>query len=316
MNNRRALIVALAALVSIAVLIAVRTGSVSQYNADRASCVNGERPSRIISMAPSITEVLFAVGAGEQVAGVTRYCDFPPAAGDKPKVGGFLDPSYESILALQPDLVIILAEQESQTGRMLRELGLKVLRVEHRTLEGILESIVAIGAAAGRAREARSVLEGLNARIDSLRTKLAGNPRPGVLVVLGRNLASGDLLNTYLAGADGYYNDLVKLAGGTNCYRGRTIAFPAVSAEGLHQLAPQVIIEIIPNLGQSAKDSSYYQKAWRELPGLDSVPEGNIHVLVSDYAVRPGPRFILLAEDMARAIHPELDWPSANRNLQ
>ncbi len=316
MKNSRGLIVALAALVSLAALIAVRTGSVSKDNAAVAPPVNGARPSRIISMAPSITEVLFAVGAGGQVAGVTRYCDFPPAAADKPKVGGFLDPSYESILALRPDLIVILAEQESPAGRMLRELGLSVLKVEHRNLDGILASITAIGAAAGRCREARSVLEGLNARIDSLRARLAGSPRPKVLVVLGRNLAAGDLSDTYIAGADGYYNDLVELAGGANSYRGRTIAFPAVSAEGLHQLAPQVIIEIIPGLGRSAKDSSYYKKTWRELPGLDSVAEGNIHVLVSDYAVRPGPRFILLAEDLARAIHPELGWPAGNRTDQ
>ena len=128
-------------------------------------------------------------------------------------------------------------------------------------------------------------------------------------MVLGRNLAAGDLSNTYIAGSDGYYNDLVKLAGGANSYQGRTIAFPAVSAEGLHQLAPEVIIEVIPNLGETGVDSRRYEQAWRELPGLDSLDGDDIHVFVSDYAVRPGPRFILLAMDMARAIHPEIDWP-------
>jgi cobalamin transport system substrate-binding protein len=309
----RTLIVATAVLVSLAVLITFRSGSFRSGNGAIATTAQGERPSRIISMAPSVTEVLFAIGAGSQVAGVTRYCDFPPQAKDRPQVGGYLDPSYESILALQPDLIVILTEQEDPAGRMLRELGLKVLSVEHRDLEGILESIGTIGAAVGRTQEAGSLLDRLNSGIDSLRTKLAGQPRPGVLVVLGRNLAAGDLSNTYIAGADGYFNDLVELAGGANSYRGRTIAFPAVSAEGLHQLAPNVIIEVIPNLGQTGIDSHRYEQAWRELPGLNSVAAGDIHVFITDYAVRPGPRFILLARDMARAIHPELGWPKINR---
>ncbi len=314
MKKSRELMVALAVLLALAALIVVRSGSVTSSIETMEQQLEGERPSRIISMAPSITEVLFAVGAGSQVAGVTRYCDYPPAASDRPQVGGYLDPSYESILALQPHLIVILAEQEDPAGRMLRELGLKVLAVEHRDLDGILASIGTVGAAVGRAREARSLMERLNSSMDSLKAQLDGQPRPGVLIVLGRNLAAGDLANTYIAGADGYYNDLVELAGGANSYRGRTIAFPAVSVEGLHQLAPEVIIEVIPNLGQTAIDSQRFEQAWRNLPGLDSVVEGNIHVLVSDYAVRPGPRFILLAKDMARAIHPELSWPVSNRN--
>jgi iron complex transport system substrate-binding protein len=309
----RTLIITAAALVSMAALIVFRTGNFSPGNGAMVPAAQGERPSRIISMAPSITEVLFAIGAGSQVAGVTRYCDYPPQVNDRPKVGGYLDPSYESILALQPDLIVILTEQEDPAGKMLRELGLKVIAVEHRDLDGILVSIGMIGAAAGRIHEADSLLDRLNAGMDSLRTKLDGQPRPGVLVVLGRNLAAGDLSNTYIAGADGYYNDLVELAGGANSYRGRTIAFPAVSAEGLHQLSPNVIIEVIPNLGQTGIDSRSYEQAWRELPGLDSVTGDDIHVFITDYAVRPGPRFILLARDMARAIHPEIGWQKDNR---
>ncbi len=315
MKINRTLIVATAVLVSLVALIVARTGSFRPENVALAPVAHSEqqRPRRIISMAPSVTEMLFAVGAGSQVTGVTRYCDFPAEVRDIPKVGGFLDPSYESILVLQPDLIVILKEMEDPIGRMLRELDLDVLAVDHRDLDGILASIGTIGEAVGREHEAGSLLNRLTAGMDSLRTRLAGQPRPGVLVVLGRNLAAGDLSETYIAGADGYYNDLVELAGGSNSYRGRTIAFPAVSAEGLHQLAPNVIIEVIPNLGQTGIDSHRYEQAWRELPGLDSVTAGDIHVFIEDYAVRPGPRFILLAREMARAIHPELGWPDTDR---
>lgn len=273
------------------------------------AAVADERPERIVSMAPSITEVLFAVGAGSQVAGVTRYCDYPPEARELPHVGGYLDPSYESIMALEPDLVVILVEQEGSVGRMFRDLNLPVLVVDHRDLAGILESIDTIGRAAGRDDRADVLLDSLSARMDTLRSRVRDRGRPGVLVVLGRNLSAGDLGETYIAGSDGYYNDLVKLAGGRNSYTGRTIAFPAVSAEGLMQLDPDVIIEVIPNLGETGIDRARFERAWRDIPGLEAAERGDVHVFVEDYAVRPGPRFIELAERMARAIHPEAGWP-------
>jgi iron complex transport system substrate-binding protein len=224
-------------------------------------------------------------------------------------VGGYLDPSFEAVLALQPDLIVVLSEQESSAGSMFRELGLEVLAVEHRGLTGIMESITTIGEAAGRQVEAARLRDSLEAGRDSLRALLAGTPSPSTLVVLGRNLTQGDLANTYIAGNDGFYNDLVELAGGSNCYRGRTIAFPAVSAEGLLELAPQVIIEVIPNLGHTGVNRERFERSWRVIPGLEAVEKGNVHVFVTDYAVRPGPRFLLLATDMARAIHPEINWP-------
>lgn len=316
MAERRELIITLAVIAALAVVVLLRSLTGMKTVEVVESSAGGERPARIISMAPSITEVLFAVGAGDQVAGVTRYCDYPSEAATRPQVGGYLDPSYEAILALQPDLIVILSEQESTAGKMFRELGLPVLTVEHRGLAGILASIGEIGGAAGRSAKAGRLLAGLQARMDSLRNRLAGRPRPQTLVVLGRNLTQGDLANTYIAGNDGFYNDLVELAGGSNCYQGRTIAFPAVSAEGLLQLAPEVIIEVIPNLGRTGLDVSRFERSWRDIPGLDAVDKGNVHVFVTDYAVRPGPRFILLAEDMARAIHPEIDWPNQPRAHQ
>ncbi|MBW7997380.1 MAG: ABC transporter substrate-binding protein [Candidatus Glassbacteria bacterium] len=311
MQNRRAVIAALVVLAALIapIVLRMRTGP-SAPGRSTAIRELQERPARIISMAPSITEVLFAVGAGDQVAGVTRYCDYPPEAATRPQVGGYLDPSYEAILSLQPDLVVILSEQETSSGKMFRELNLSVLVVEHRDISGILESVTTIGRAAGREQQAAGLLENLQARMDTIRGRVENRGRPKVLVVLGRNLSAGDLSNTYIAGSDGFYNDLVELAGGSNSYRGRTIAFPAVSAEGLHLLAPEVIIEVIPNLGRTGIDSERFEQAWSELPGLLAADEGNVHVFVTGYAVRPGPRFILLAEDMARAIHPGADWPA------
>ncbi|MFH1071216.1 MAG: helical backbone metal receptor [Candidatus Glassbacteria bacterium] len=262
----------------------------------------------IISMAPSITEVLFAVEAGGLVAGVTRYCDFPPEARLKPQIGGYLDPNYEAIVALRANLAVMLAEQAGTAGKMLAELGVDTLIVDHRNLKGILDSIGRIGAACRRQDQARRLLAGVEGRMERIRRKVEGRGRPGVIVVLGRNLTSGDLRGTYIAGSDGFYNDLLELAGGTNSYAGRTIAFPSVSAEGLHQLNPQVIIEVIPNLGETGIDPGSFVQAWQFAGSVEAVKNGRVHVFVEDWAVRPGPRFILMAERMARVIHPEADW--------
>ncbi|HLA39867.1 MAG TPA: helical backbone metal receptor [Candidatus Glassbacteria bacterium] len=260
---------------------------------------------RIVSLAPSITEVLFAIEAGDLVAGVTRYCDYPPEARFKPQIGGYLDPNYEAVVALRVNLAIMLAEQASAAGKMLYELGIDTLVVDQRNLNGIMKSIRRIGEACGRQAQARRLVAGLEGRMERIRRLVAGRERPGVLVVLGRNLTGGDLRGTYIAGNDGFYNDLVELAGGTNSYTGRTIAFPSVSAEGLHQLDPQVIIEVIPNLGETGIDPQRFVETWEFAKSVDAVKNGRVHVFVEDWAVRPGPRFILLAEKMARVIHPE-----------
>ena len=160
MAERRELLIVLGLIAALALAILLRS-FMPTANTPEITIEDGERPARIISMAPSVTEVLFAVGAGDQVAGVTRYCDYPPEAARCPQVGGYLDPSYEAVLTLQPDLIVILSEQESSAGRMFREMGLEVLTVEHRDLAGIMESITVIGEAAGRQQEAAGLRDSL-----------------------------------------------------------------------------------------------------------------------------------------------------------
>jgi len=268
-----------------------------------------EAPRRIVSFAPSITETLFALGLGGRVAGDTRYCDYPPEAAAKPKVGGYLDPNYEALLALRPDLVVLLREQ-TESARLLGEMSIESLSVDHRNLEGILDSIRRIGAVCGADGRAAVLLNELRARMARIREKTEGRPRPAVMVTLGRNLASGDLKGTFISGTDGYYNDLIELAGGHNAYTGRTISLPTVSPEGLHQLDPQVIVEMIPGLDTTRFDREAFVRSWDFAAGVEAVSRGRVYVFTEEYVVRPGPRFILLAEQLARVIHPEADWGS------
>jgi iron complex transport system substrate-binding protein len=273
-----------------------------------ASGASGSAPvERIVSMAPSITEVLFALGLGEKVKGVTRYCDYPPEALSRPRVGGYLDPNYEAVLALQPDLVIILAEQAERIS-FFEELNLRCLVVDQSGVEGIQRSVLQIGRACGAGPLAEELAGKLRARIERVRARTAGLPRPGVMVTVGRNLTHDSLKDLYISGRDGYYDELIGMAGGVNVYRERTVAFPTVSAEGIRELDPAVIIDMIPDLDKSGADTAACRRAWDFASGVAAVDSGRVYVFGEDYVVRPGPRFILLLEDMARAIHPEVDW--------
>jgi len=262
---------------------------------------------RLVSMAPSITEVLFALDLGELVVGVTRYCDYPPEAKTKQQVGGFLDPNYEAVLSLEPDLVLLLAEQ-TEAAKYLAEIGLNTLSVDHSSVTGIINSIAAVGAACGAAGRASLLTDDLQARIERVRGKTSGLRQTRVMVAVGRNLNETSLGSIYISGHDGFYDQLLGMAGGTNVYRRRTIALPAISAEGIQSLNPEVIIDIAPALGQTVLQKNSPIKAWDFAAGVEAVKNGRVYVFGQDYGVRPGPRFILLLEQMARVLHPEIEW--------
>ena len=262
---------------------------------------------RIISMAPSITEVLFAIGLGDIVVGVTRYCDYPPEAKKKSQVGGFLDPNYEAILILEPDLVVLLQEQ-LEAQRYLKEMGLSTLTVDHRSVRGIINSISTISEACGAAGKAQGLVDDLETRITKVYEKTRSLPRTRVMVAVGRNLNETSLGGIYISGRDGFYDQLLELAGGTNVYRQRTIALPAISAEGIQNFNPQVIVDIAPALGPTVRKKEDLVRAWDFAAGVDAVKNGRVYVFDEGYGVRPGPRFILLLEQMARVLHPELEW--------
>ncbi len=263
--------------------------------------VERAEPQRIISLAPSITEILFDLGLGEKVVGVTRYCDYPPEAKSKDKVGGYLDVNYEAVLALQPDLVIHIAQHEEARGR-LEELGIKTLAVDHSRVDGIVNSILTIGKACGVPGLARKQVKELKARLSKVVSGYNFNFTPRVLVAVGRSLEPGASGEIYVSGRDGFYDDLIRLAGGKNAYGDETLKFPALSAEGVAHIDPDVIIEMIPDLGPD-EDMEALLARWNDIPGLRATRNGRVHILDGDHVVIPGPRFVKLLEEMAGLIH-------------
>ncbi len=263
-------------------------------------------PRRIVSLAPSVTETLYALGAGDRVVGVTSFCDFPPAAKQNPRIGGFLDPNLEAIVALQPDLVVLLAG-ERDCAEPFRELGLEVMTVDHRSIEGIVESIRTLGQTCGAREKAEAMRADIDDRLQRVREKTAGLARPRVLLVVERTRGTGRVRDAMVAGCDRHLSRCVELAGGENVLAESRAAFPTVSAEGIINIDPDVIVELVPP--GSRRGTNHEQAAdWQHLDRVAAVRAGRVYLLDDDFAFSPGPRFVLLVEKLARLFHPEVHW--------
>jgi len=264
-------------------------------------------PQRIISLAPSVTEVLFALGLGGRVVGVTHHCRYPPSALEKAKVGDYYHPDYEAILSLKPDLVILLPEHE-EAQRYLSSLGVHTLRVNHFSIRGVLDSILQIGERCGQIQAAQQMVNDIQGRMEVIRSKTAHLEPPRVLISVGRNMGPGMIKDAYICGRDGFYSEMIELAGGRNAYQGGEVKFPIISGEGIIRLNPQVILDVVPDLAESGWKEEDVLRQWSQLFSVEAVKNQRIHVLSHSYAVVPGPRFILILEDMTALIHPEAHW--------
>jgi iron complex transport system substrate-binding protein len=261
------------------------------------------QPRRIVSLSPSVTEILFALGLGDRVVGVSRYCRYPAEARSKPQVGGYLDPSYEAIVALEPDLVVLRGENE-QFVKSFRDLGLNLLAVNHDGVEGILDSMTAIGRRCGTEAQAQRMVADIQTQIHRITQRTAGLDRPRVMVVAERTLASGKIQNVYVAGSNNFMNRMILLAGGKNACTETSAGFPVVSGEGIVRMNPQVIIDLLANARQAGLSAEEILRDWQQLADVEAVRSGRVHLVDDDYAFIPGPRFILLVGKFARLIHP------------
>jgi len=265
--------------------------------------------NRIISLSPNITEILFALGLGEKVVGVTRFCSYPPEAKERMPVGGYLDPNYEAILSLKPDVVILIPEIE-QVKKFLSELGIKYLAVSNKTVSDIVSSIDYLGKKFKVEQQAKKIIENIQTKIEQIKVKTKNVTRPKVMIVIERSMGMGVIEDVYVAGRNTFYDELIEMAGGINAYQDEKIAYPILSAEGLIHLNPDFIIDLVPQLEQTGLQQSLLIKDWQSLPQLDAVKNDRVVIMSQDYAVVPGPRFIIFLEDLARIIHPEIDWDS------
>ncbi len=265
-------------------------------------------PQRIVSLAPNITEILFALGLGDQVVAVTRYCSYPPAAAKKPQVGGIMDPSYERVLQTRPDLVILL-ESQANVRRELEKLGVAIVSTPNASVADIHESIAVIGRVCKAERAAEELLAELRRRAGAVQKAVAGKEKPGVLLCISREAPSGGLGNVFAAGRKTFLQDVIRLAGGENVVGANMGVYPQLSAEGIIRLNPEVIVELSD---MNHTDAMKLVGQWSMLSPVAAVKRGRVHVVFGDAALRPGPRYVEFAETLAGLLHPDAFPQGAN----
>ena len=252
-------------------------------------------PRRIVSLVPSVTEILYAIGAQDVLAGVTDFCDYPADARKKPSVGGMINPSLETIVALKPDLVVATtAGNRDETFAQLRRLGLPVYAVNPMRLADVFDLIGRLGALTGREAEAAQLTASLTARIDAVKARVTSLPRPRVLYVVwpdplivpARHALVSELL--VLAGADS-----VTANGGEQ--------YPRYSLEAAIAGAPEVIILA----SHSTSQHQLGREKWDRFTALPAVRSGRVHTVSGDVLHRYGPRIVDGLEELARLVHPD-----------
>jgi iron complex transport system substrate-binding protein len=251
-------------------------------------------PQRIISLAPNITEILFALGLGDRVAAVTSYCDFPEEAKTKEKIGDTLHPNLERIIALKPDLVLTTtASQLEDLTSKLDQLAVPLYVTNPRTVRDTVSSIRKIGEATGASARAAEVADEMERRISAVEMRVKGMPEPRVFYVL----QTGPLIT---AGRDTFINDLIRIAGGQSISGDEAADYPQFSRETVIARAPEVIIA--PS--SHGKDYVRVEDLRRDFPTTPAVRSNRIVTVDPDWVVRPGPRIVDGLEQLARGLHP------------
>ncbi len=255
-------------------------------------------------MAPSLTETLLALGLEDRVVGVTRYC--PPVSGAV-IVGGYFDPSYEAILSLEPDLVLIM-QSHDELNQRLGDLGLETLRVDQHDVDGILTSVETVAARCGVEQRGRELAAELRSAMDLVAARVEGRPRPRTLVVVGREPGGGRIGGLWVAASDTFYDDVLRLAGGANAVTTTAIRYPELSREGLLAVDADVVLDVLTDGGARGISKADALADWRGLADLRAVENGRVHVLTENFVVIPGPRIVETVRTFAELLHPEVEW--------
>ena len=258
-------------------------------------------PQRIVSMSPSNTEILFALGLGDRVVGVTDYCDFPPEALDKAKIGGFSNPDLEKLVALSPDLIVADQIHEKEVVPELERRNLPVFVMDPRNMDQVLESIVLLGRATGTEAEAARLVEEMKIRIGAVAQKVAGlspQERPRVLSITWHD-------PLWTAGKGTWEDQLISMAGGQNLLP-ELEGYKTVDLEMVLNRDPQVIIASSGH-GEALRQPYLWALDEPRLKGTEALKKGRVYEIDADIVSRPGPRLVEGLEEMLRLLHPELN---------
>jgi iron complex transport system substrate-binding protein len=260
----------------------------------RIFAAEGRVPQRVVSLAPSVTETLFALGFGGRLVGVTTSCDYPAEARKIPKIGGFMSPSLETIAAKRPSLVIgVSSATDPAKAREMERLGLKVTLISLASVNDILNSIKSIARLLGSPQAGEMLVRKITLQMDQVKARVAPAPLRSTLLLVG-------LRPLIAVGGKNFIDELITLAGGQNIAGDAAQPWLNLPDEYVVAKAPQVIIEA--GMGSEREQAA---KHWADLKSIPAVQQGRVYRYPSDKILRPGPRIGEGLEEIARLLHPE-----------
>jgi len=268
-----------------------------------------EPPTRIVSLSPSLTHIIYALGEMDRIVGVTIYSDFPPEAAKLPKVGGWVNPNFEAIVALRPDAVLLMKDQDAMFGEKLRSLGLKTVIVSgNDSVEDIIDTVNFIGGLLDKNEKAKEVTGHIEDSLTAVRKKTENLPRKKTLFVVGRN--PGTLEDIYVIGQNNYINELIEIAGGENVVKNERFSIK-LTREAILTLDPDVIVEV--NHEQPDKEEEIL-RVWKGLGESRAVRNGRVYILPTTVLLHPSQTIAEGAGVLAGVLHPEVAEDHGNDN--
>jgi iron complex transport system substrate-binding protein len=257
-------------------------------------------PQRIVSLAPSVTETLYALDLGDRLVGRTRYCQYPPEVLEKPSVASFSSLNYEAIIKLKPDLVVLPTDRALDQASLTR-LGLSVLPLDTRSLTGFRRGVGEMGQKLNRPQNAQMILARIDHSSQQAQLRSVGHSRPRVLFSVMRDYEGlGYITEINAVGRDGFYDQILAITGAENAYTG-SLAFPRLSREAIIFLNPDVIVDIILNI----EDINLVRKDWLDLGSVKAIQNNRVHFLTDPSDTVPGPRIYLTIDRLSNFFHPE-----------
>jgi len=260
-------------------------------------------PQRIITIAPNAAEIVAALGAADHLVGVSEFCVYPPSLAALPRVGGLFNPDLESILRLNPDLVIIRGSAP-EVERLCRDAGIRLYHDPTEKLEDVFTAIAQLGEILDRQSEAGALVSKMRSRIAAVSGAVKDKPRPRVFFSIARDPTS--LSRVSSAGADTFVDSLITLAGGENIFHRLDIAYPEVSLEDILTAQPEVIIEAMPEKEATPELKGRVMQQWRSLGMMPAVRDGRVYILTDANLLIPSPRVVDSIARLVRVLHPEV----------
>jgi len=261
-----------------------------------------KEPARIVALAPNLVEILYFLGLGECLVGVTDHSTYPPEAQEKPRVGSYVNVNAEKIISLSPDLVIGTKDGNSRADvELLEQAGIQVFIVNPRSVQEVIDTVALIGQVCGVAERAETQAGGMQRRLDSVRSAIGLRGKPMVFLQI-------NIVPVMTVNGKTLHNDVIRLAGGVNMCAEEPVTYPRISVEEVVRRGPDMII--ISSMERGGRFDAA-RDGWMQWTSIPAVHNKRVYLIDSDLIDRASPRIIDGLEAMARMIHPEADWSSA-----